>query len=81
MHQYLDAQSRHRNVYKVSSAYGQFLRFKRIGSREEKLNNHLELLKKGLVKRGCKEDRSDSDTERTKLLEKTTSFQIRNKKN
>lgn len=54
MHQYLDAQSRHRNVYKVSSAYGQFLRFKRIGSREEKLNNHLELLKKGLVKRGCK---------------------------
>ena len=50
-HQYLHAQSCHRNVYKGSIAYGQVVRFKKIGSREEKLNNHLEQLRQRLIKR------------------------------
>ena len=47
-HQYLHAQSR--IVYKRSIAYRQVVRFKRICSIEEKLNNRLEQLKQ-LVKR------------------------------
>ena len=43
-HQHLNAQSCHRNVYKVSIAWGQVIRFKRICSIEKKLNNRLELL-------------------------------------
>ena len=50
-HQYLHAQSCHRNVYKGSIAYGQVVRFKKIGSREEKLNNYLEQLRQRLIKR------------------------------
>ena len=44
-HQYLHAKSNDRNVYKGSIAYGQFVKFKRICSTEEKINNHLEQLK------------------------------------
>ena len=51
MHQYLHAQSCYRNAYKGSIAYGQVVRFKKIGSREEKLNNHLEQLRQRLIKR------------------------------
>ena len=79
-HQHLQAQSCHRNVYKVSIAWGQFVRFKRICSIEEKLNNRLELLKQWLVKRGCKEDHVDSENERVKLVKRTVSFQKRDKK-
>ena len=79
-HQYLHAQSCHNNVYKRSIAYGQVVRFKRICSREEKLNNHLEQLKRWLVKRGYIEDHVDSEIERIKLVERTVSFQMRDKK-
>ena len=51
-HLYLYAQSCHCNVYKRSIAYGQVVRFKKIDSTEEKLNKHLEQLKKRLKKRG-----------------------------
>ena len=79
-HQHLLAQSCHRNVYKWSIAYEQAVRFKRIYSTEEKLNNHLEQLKQWLVKRGCREDHVDSETEKTKLVKRTVSFQIPDKK-
>ena len=79
-HQYLHAQSCHSNVYKRSIGYGQVVRFKRICSTEEKLNNHLEQLKQWLVKRGYREDHVDSEIERIKLVERTVSFQIRDKK-
>ena len=65
---------------KVSIAWGQFVRFKRICSIEEKLNNRLELLKQWLVKRGYKEDHVDSEIERVKLVKRTVSFQKRDKK-
>ena len=58
----------------------QVVRFKRICSTEEKLNNRLEQLKQRLVKRGHKEDHVDSETERVKLVKRTVSFQKRDKK-
>ena len=67
-------------MYKVSIAWGQFVRFKRICSIEEKLNNRLELLKQWLVKRGYKEDHVDSEIERVKLVKRTVLFQKRDKK-
>ena len=62
-----------------SIAYGQVERFKRICSIEEKLSNYLEQLKQWLVKRGYREDRVYSKTERMKLLGRTVSLQIRDK--
>ena len=79
-HQYHDAQSCHRNVYKGSIAYRHVVRFTRIDSTEEKLNNHLEQLKQRLIKHGCKEDHVHSEVERIKVAERTVSFQIRDKK-
>ena len=67
-------------MYKGSIAYGQFVRFKRICSTEEKLNNHLEQLKQWLVKRGYRKDNVDSKIERIQLVDRTVSFQIRYKK-
>ena len=63
-HQYLHAKPSLNNVYKGSIAYGQVVRFKRICSTEEKLNNHLEQLKQRLVKRGYRKDHVESETER-----------------
>ena len=51
-HQHLQVQSCYRTVYKISIAWGQVLRFKRICSIEEKLKNCLEQFKQWLVKRG-----------------------------
>ena len=79
-HQYFHAQSCRSNVYKGSIAYGQVVKFKKVCSTEEKLNNHLEQLKQWLVKRGYKEDHVDSEIERIKLVERTVLFQIRDKK-
>ena len=73
-HQHLHAQSCHRNVYKISIAWGQAVRFKRICSIEEKLNNRLEQLIQFLVKRGYKEDHVDSEIERVKLVKRIASF-------
>ena len=67
-------------MYKGSIAYGNILRFKRICSIEEKLNNHLEQLIQFLVKCGYKEDHVDSEIERVKLVKRTVSFQKRDKK-
>ena len=67
-------------MYKGSITYGQVVRFKRICSIEEKANNHLELLKQWLVKRGYREDHVYSEIERIKLVERTASFQIQDKK-
>ena len=67
-------------VYKVSIAWGQVVRFKRICSLEEKLNNRLEQLKHCLVKRGYKEDHVDSEIERVKLIKRTVLFQKQDKK-
>ena len=58
----------------------QDVRFKRICSTEQKLNNHFEQLKQWLVKRGYREDHVDLEIERMKLLERTVSCQIRDKK-
>ena len=77
---YLDAQSCHCNVYKRSIAYGQVVRFKKIGSTEEKLNKHLEQLKKRLKKSGRNTYYDHSETKRIKVVERTVSFQIRDKK-
>ena len=63
---------------KRSIAYGQVVRFKRTCSTEENLN-HLEQLKQWLVKCGYRED-VYSEIERIKLVERTVSFQIRDKK-
>ena len=52
----------------------------RLQGLKEKLNNHLEQLKQWLVKRGYREDHVDSEIERIKLVERTVSFQIRDKK-
>ena len=79
-YQYLHAQSFHSNVYEGSIAYGQVVKFKRICSTEENLNNHLEQLKQWLVKRGYRKDHVDSEIERISLVERTVSFQIRDKK-
>ena len=79
-HQYLHAQSCHRNVYKKPIAYGQAVRIKRIYSTEEKLNNRLEQLKQLLLNHGYKEDHVDSETERVKLVERTVLYQKRDKK-
>ena len=65
---------------KGSIAYGQVIRFKRICSTEEKLNNHPKQLKQWLVKRGYRVDHVDSQIERIKLVERTASFQIQDKK-
>ena len=46
-------------MYKGSIGYGQFVRFKRIFSTEEKLNNHPEQLKQWLVKRGYRDGRKN----------------------
>ena len=78
--QYLHAQSCHSNVYKGSIAYGQVVSFKKICSTQEKLNNHIEQLKQLLVKLGYREDHVDSEIEGIKLVERTVSFQIRDKK-
>ena len=79
-HLYLDAQSCHCNVHKGSIAYGQVVRFKKIGSTEEKLNKHLQQLKQRLIKRERKEDYDHSEIKRIKVVERTVSFQIRDKK-
>ena len=80
MHQHLHAHSCHSNVYKRSIAYIQVVKFKRICSTEQKLNSHFEQLKQWLVKRGYREDHVDLETERMKLVERTVSCQIRDKK-
>ena len=67
-------------MYKRSIVYGQVVRFKRIGSTGEKLNNHLEQLRQRLTKCGYKEDHVPSEIERIKVVERTVSFQIRDKK-
>ena len=72
--------SPHHNVYKGSIAYGQVVRFKRICSTEEKLNNHLEQLEQWIVKRGYRKDHACSKIETIKLVQKTVSFQKRDKK-
>ena len=58
-HQYLHAQSCHSNMYKESIAYGQVVRFKRICSTKENLNNHLEQLKQWLVELEYRKDHAD----------------------
>ena len=78
--QYLHAQSCHSNVHKRSIAYVQVVRFKRICSTEEKLNNHLEQSKSWLVKRGCRKDHVDSEIERIKFVQRTVLFEIQDKK-
>ena len=45
-----------------------------------KINKHLDQLKQWLVKRGYREDHVDSEIERIKLVDRTVSFQIRDKK-
>ena len=67
-------------MYKISIAWGQAVRFKRICSIEEKLNNRLEQLIQFLVKRGYKEDHVDSEIERVKLVKRTVLFQKQDKK-
>ena len=67
-------------MYKGSIAYGQVVRFKRICSTEEKLDNHVEQLKQWLVTRGYREDHFYLEIERMKLVERTVPFQIRDKK-
>ena len=73
-HQHLHSQLCHHNVYKIFIAWGQVVRFKRICSIEEKLNNHLEQLIQFLVKCGYKEDHVDSEIERVKLVKRIASF-------
>ena len=79
-HQYLHSQLCPSNVYKRSIAYGQVVRFKRIFSTEEKLNIYFEQLELWLIKRGYREFHVDSKIERIKLVERTVSFQIQDKK-
>ena len=67
-------------MHKGSIAYGQFVRFKRICSTEEKLNSRLEQLKQWLVKLGYREDQVCSEIERIKLVERTVSFKYETKK-
>ena len=79
MHQHLHAQSCHRNVYRISIPWGQVVRFKRVCSIEEKVNNRLELLIQFLVKLGYKEDHVDSEIDQVKLVKRTILFQKRDK--
>ena len=79
-YQHLHAQSCHRNVYQISIACGQVVRFKRICSIEEKLYNRLQQLIQFFVKCGYKEDHDDSEIERAKLVKRTISFQKRDRK-
>ena len=67
-------------MYKGSIAYGQVVRFKRICSTEEKLDNHVEQLKQWLLTHGYREDHFHLEIERMKLVERTVPFQIRDKK-
>ena len=76
----INAQSCHCNVYKVSIAWEQVVRFKRICSIEEKPNNCFEQLIQFLLKNGYKEDHVDSETEKVKLVKRTVLFQKRDKK-
>ena len=62
-------------MYKRSVVYTEVARLKRTRSIEKKLNSRLEQLKPWLVKRGCKEDYVDSETEKVKLIKRTASFQ------
>ena len=78
-HQHLHTKSCHHNVYKISVAWGQVVRFKTICLIEEKPNNRLEQLIQVLVKRGYKEDHVDSEIETVKLVKKTGSFQKQDK--
>ena len=64
---------------KGSVAYRQVVKFKIISSTKEKLNNHLEQSKQCLVYRGYREDRVFSEIERIKFVQRTVSFQIRDK--
>ena len=77
---HLHTQSCHCNVYKVSIAWWQVVRFKRICLIEEKPNNCLEQLIKFLVKHGYKEDHVDSEIEKVKLVKRTVLFQKWDKK-
>ena len=78
-HQYLHAQSCQSNVRKGSTAFAQVVRFERICSTEQKLDNHLEKLNQWLVKRGYRKDHVNSEIERIKLVERTVSFNMRQK--
>ena len=49
-------------------------------STKEKLNSHLDQLKRWLLKRGYRQDHVDSEIERIKLVERTVSFHIRDEK-
>ena len=74
--QYVYSKLCHRNVYKrYIAAYRQVVRFKRIFSIEEKLNNRPEQFKQSLVKLRYKEDHVDSENERVKLVKRIVSFQ------
>ena len=65
---------------KKSLACGQVVRCKKICSAEEKLNSHLEQLKRWLLRHGYREDHVDSEIERVNLAEITVSFHMRDKK-
>ena len=67
-------------MYKVSIAWRQVVKFKRICSIEENLNNRLEQLNQWLVKGGYKEYYVDSEIERVKLIKRAVLFQKRDKK-
>ena len=56
-HQYLNATSRHRAVYKNSIAYGQSIRLKRICSEENDLQWKLVSLESWLVNRGYRAEK------------------------
>ena len=67
-------------MYRISIAWGQVVRFKRICSIEEKVNNRLEQLLQFLVKRGYEEDHVDSEIDQVKLVKRTILFQKQDKK-
>ena len=67
------------DLYTKPTDTHQYLRFKRICSTKEKLNNHLEKLKQWLLKRGYRENHVDSEIERIKLVKRAASFQVREK--
>ena len=67
-------------MHKISIAWRPVVRFKRICSIEEKLNNLLEQIMQSLVKRGYNEDHFDSEIGRVKLVNITVSYQKRDKK-
>ena len=78
-HQYL-MHNHARSWGKGSIAYGQIVRFTRICSTEEKLNNHLQQFKQWLVKRGYGENHVDSENKKIKLEERAGSFHVWAKK-